>query len=569
MVLNQDSLDSTPGELQVEPWFETHFKAVQKTQLPTVNGFSYNIIAKNELIPKNIDLHCRDDAKMERYTETVGGQLRDKKNSYPVLLTDKGHDLYYVLDTQFKTPKLKFDIAIRLPTEFVNETAEKDIYLEVFIHCLSELINTKMSALTLAGISYAISDINQTGIQMNFFGFSDTLMIAVKRVIQVMKETIETGFPERELKMSVEMKQRKLKNEDMMPMDQIENNRNLLLYSNFFHCKQKHQILSTFSKEKFDLYTSKFFTHGKIQYLFYGNFDQDQCLVEADAVTSLLRSIVPTSDFTTPIERTGRVHLYPQGSLRWDAISINPSNKNNGIAIQCMFENEEDEVAQHEKKVALDVLDTIMSENFFDTLRTKQQLGYTVYSSQHTDNTVLRMNFCIESAKYQPDELERRIRDYLKGFKVTYVKELSEQKFADSIKGMIMVKSADFESLKKESKFMFKQVMKEKGFDGLERDVAVLKRITLQQFQDFIEREFYPEGKTMREAVFTVRSQVRKSSIDKESGDLSEGSESEEEELDDEIFYSEPGDPLTRRFVEESPFDVRDSLRLQKRLLYQ
>lgn len=402
-----------------------------------------------------------------------------------------------------------------------------------------------MSALTLAGISYAISDINQTGIQLNFFGFSDTLMIAAKRVVEVMKETVQNGFPERELKMSVEIKQRKLKNEDMMPMDQIDNNRNLLLYSNFFHCKQKHEILTQFSKEKFDKYVGSLFAHGNIQYLFYGNYEQEQCLKEAESMTNLIRSIVPESDFTSQIEKTGRVFVYPPGSLRWDAMSINPSNKNNGIAIQCMFESIEDQVKQHEKKVMVDVLDTIMSENFFDTLRTKQQLGYTVYSSQHTDNTILRMNFCIESAKYQPDELERRIRDYLKGFRETYVKELSEKKFADSIKGMIMVKSADFESLKKESKFMFKQVMKEKGFDGLERDVAVLKKTTLPEFQQFIESEFYPEGKTMREAVFTVRSQVRRSSVDKESG-MSEASESEEEELDDDLFYQEPGDPLTR-----------------------
>jgi len=44
-------------------------------------------------------------------------------------------------------------------------------------------------------------------------------MIAAKRVVEVMKETVQNGFPERELKMSVEIKQRKLKNEDMMPMD--------------------------------------------------------------------------------------------------------------------------------------------------------------------------------------------------------------------------------------------------------------------------------------------------------------------------------------------------------------
>jgi len=98
-------------------------------------------------------------------------------------------------------------------------------------------------------------------------------------------------------------------------------------------------------------------------------------------MTNLIRSIVPESDFTSQIEKTGRVFIYPPGSLRWDAMSINPSNKNNGIAIQCMFESIEDQVKQHEKKVMVDVLDTIMSENFFDTLRTKQQLGYTVYSS--------------------------------------------------------------------------------------------------------------------------------------------------------------------------------------------
>jgi len=72
MVLNQDPLDSIPGELQIEPWFETQFKSIPKTDLPEIEGFEYRITGKNELITEKIELHCKDEEKVKKYTETEG-----------------------------------------------------------------------------------------------------------------------------------------------------------------------------------------------------------------------------------------------------------------------------------------------------------------------------------------------------------------------------------------------------------------------------------------------------------------------------------------------------------------
>lgn len=63
------------------------------------------------------------------------------------------------------------------------------------------------------------------------------------------------------------------------------------------------------------------------------------------------------------------------------------------------------------------MLDHIMSETLFDTLRTKQQLGYHVGCSTCVTHGMLGFTITVQSSKWSPKFLSDRIEDFLRYFR--------------------------------------------------------------------------------------------------------------------------------------------------------
>ena len=65
------------------------------------------------------------------------------------------------------------------------------------------------------------------------------------------------------------------------------------------------------------------------------------------------------------------------------------------------------------------ILQLIMEEPLFNTLRTQQQLGYTVYCScEYSSGGILAYAVTVEtdSDKYNADDIDAKIEDFLRSF---------------------------------------------------------------------------------------------------------------------------------------------------------
>ena len=76
-----------------------------------------------------------------------------------------------------------------------------------------------------------------------------------------------------------------------------------------------------------------------------------------------------------------------------------------------------------ELQTALMVIETLMQPQFYNDLRTSQQLGYIVNSGMSVLEKTLGLVFIIQSGEYNTETLEQRIGVFL-------------EKFNDSLRGM-------------------------------------------------------------------------------------------------------------------------------------
>src|SRR6185295_20343047 len=70
--------------------------------------------------------------------------------------------------------------------------------------------------------------------------------------------------------------------------------------------------------------------------------------------------------------------------------------------------------ADMKHRAAMELISAILQSDFYNQMRTRQQLGYIVQSLAVPGRQRLSLDFFIQSADYGPAELQKRVDDWLK-----------------------------------------------------------------------------------------------------------------------------------------------------------
>ena len=97
------------------------------------------------------------------------------------------------------------------------------------------------------------------------------------------------------------------------------------------------------------------------------------------------------------------------------------------------------------------MIESLLEDEFFDALRTKEQLGYYVSCSQRNTRGIPGLLFTIESSKYTLDVVEPKIFKFIEDY---FYNKLTEKVYKDYLKGLINRKSEPFKDLTEDSRFL-------------------------------------------------------------------------------------------------------------------
>lgn len=340
----------------------------------------------NEFIPQNLDLITAN-------TKTQAKKIIDN---------DWGQ-FWFQLDDTFKLPKGHVQLVLLTPK--TNNSPKAKVLSLLYSLAIQEGLNEWNYDISLAGLHYSVSRIDR-GIQLDFSGYSDnlnqlmvSLVTKLKQItidqkrLDIIKDDLKRSIANSNLDVAYQQLMYELKN--LTAKNLIHRNK---LYSEGQN-GQTVDLISNISLEELKNYTSSLFNEIAIEGSAYGNLNEIDLKNAVEAYyTKLDAKVLPVAK--RPENDT--IKLSP-GSSKAMVLTTNSNNHCWGSNLQ---------LGKRDPKLnaAIRVAHSHLKTSFFGDLRTKQQLGYIVYSGLNYQEKSLGMLFLIQSSKYSPFEIAKRVK---------------------------------------------------------------------------------------------------------------------------------------------------------------
>jgi len=136
----------------------------------------------------------------------------------------------------------------------------------------------------------------------------------------------------------------------------------------------------------------------------------------------------------------------------------------------------------------LDVITMLMEEPVFDTLRTQEQLGYSVFNTMRNTYGVLGLSVTVntQATKFTSEHVDGRIEKFLESFPTTH---LTKDKITEGISTLSKLKvKADVMMEEEVSRNWNEIVSKEYNFNRLEKEVTALADIKVDEVTDYYKK---------------------------------------------------------------------------------
>ena len=148
----------------------------------------------------------------------------------------------------------------------------------------------------------------------------------------------------------------------------------------------------------------------------------------------------------------------------------------------------------------------LINEPCYDTLRTKEQLGYLVHSSGRAGIGMTGFRISIQSER-DASYLEQRIDSFLASFE-KYLEDMSENKFEQEKGSLVNRLKEDFKNLYQETGTYWSHI--HSGYYDFERkakDAALISKLSKKDILDFYKEKISPKSTTRAKISVHLQSQ--------------------------------------------------------------
>uniref|UniRef100_A0A8C4YMS4 Insulin-degrading enzyme n=1 Tax=Gopherus evgoodei TaxID=1825980 RepID=A0A8C4YMS4_9SAUR len=424
---------------RTEEWYGTQYKqeaisdeVIQKWQNADLNG-KFKLPMKNEFIPTNFEIL----------------PLEKDAPQYPALIKDTAMSkLWFKQDDKFFLPKASFLLFF-----FVKYT---------YAACLSGLI-------------YGIA----SGMNLSVEGYNDKQHILLKKIIEKMT-TFE--IDEKRFEIIKEAYVRSLNNfRAEQPHQHAMYYLQLLMTEVAWTKDELKEALDDVTLPRLKAFISQLLSRLHIEALLHGNITKQAALGIMQMVEDTLIEHAHTKPLLpSQLVRYREVQLPDRGWFVYQ--QRNEVHNNCGIEIYYQTD-----MQSTSENMFLELFCQIISEPCFNTLRTKEQLGYIVFSGPRQDNGIQGLDFIIQSEK-QPHYLESRVEAFLKTMEKC-IEDMSEEAFQKHIQALAIHRLDKPKNLSAEcAKYWGEIISQQYNFDRDNIEVAYLKTLTKDDIIQFYKK---------------------------------------------------------------------------------
>ncbi|XP_053088326.1 insulin-degrading enzyme isoform X2 [Pangasianodon hypophthalmus] len=449
---------------KTEEWYGTQYKqesisdeAIKNWQNADLNG-KFKLPMKNEFIPTNFEIY----------------PLEKDSPSYPTLIKDTAMSkVWFKQDDKFFLPKACLNFEFFSRYLYADPVHCNMTYL--FLRLLKDDLKEYTYAARLAGLSYGIAS-GMNAILLSVKGYSDKQHILLKKIIEKMA-TFEIN--EKRFDIIKEAYMRSLNNfRAEQPHQHAMYYLRLLMTEVAWTKDELKEALDDVTLPRLKAFIPQLLSRLHIEALLHGNITKQSAL-------SMMQMLEDTL-----IEHAHTKPLLPSQLIRYREVQVpdggwyvyqqrNEVHNNCGIEIYYQTDMQ----TTHDNML-LELFCQIIHEPCFNTLRTKEQLGYIVFSGPRRANGVQGLRFIIQSEK-APHYLESRVEAFLKIMEKN-VEEMSDEAFHKHIQALAIRRLDKPKKLAAEcAKYWGEIISQQYNFDRDNIEVAYLKTLTKDNIMQF------------------------------------------------------------------------------------
>lgn len=415
---------------------------------------------------------------------TVSKTKVEKPLQHPYLIEDTNKfQVWFKQDDQFQIPKGAIEMVLHLPKS--NECCKSSINTLL----LSELIDDELNALvyyaSLVGLTFTINHWRD-GLLLRVNGYNDKLPVLLEQILQrvVNFKPKKDRFDVFKFKVNQEFKNFGYE----IPYAQIGTHFLTLLNDKTYPYDLR---IETLKKEVnfddfYEFATNQIWELGVFgEVLIHGNFNVTKAHEISSIIQNYFKDVKQIKENQDEINEIVKLqtHVIPSNErVRYEIELQDKNNVNSCIEYFIQISDSFDDVRL---RVLTDLLGTIIHEPCFNQLRTKEQLGYVVFSGARLTRTTLGFRILVQSER-SSEYLEYRIEEFLTKFGKFVENDLSDENFGKFKQALKDKKLTKLKNLSEEvNRFWNSIISGYYDFEEKEKHVGLLETISKDDFVQF------------------------------------------------------------------------------------
>ncbi|KAH7641203.1 insulin-degrading enzyme-like protein [Dermatophagoides farinae] len=420
-------------------------------------------------------------------------KCNEPNTNVPKLLNSNEYfRVWHLHDQTYVKPKVFYAFKLINPIVYSNpyNVNINSLFAMLFKDDLTEFLYDA----ELAGLSFNIrSTVN--GFDMEFFGYNHKMNVFLRRIFE---KLIQFKPTEQRFEILKEKYARNLRNYKTQPLYYLTSYYLKSVTSELFW-SYDHLIeaLDRMEISSINNLMQAFFTNFLLEAFFHGNIDKGQVSEIMDFIQNNVivpNRSVPLHKYHQAIPR--EIVLEPGCSYSYEVINDIQKPKAISIYYQVSFDNINDI-----SKLLL--IEQILSDPCFDYLRTKEQLGYVVYTKLREFSGVYGLIFVIQS-DYNVSYLEDRIEAFIDWAKKHFT-QMSEDEFNTEKQSLITRLLKKKKRLHDYSAELWGEISKEQyRFEKNKKYVDNVKELNREDISSFFIKHFAIESPERKKIMIQI-----------------------------------------------------------------
>lgn len=420
-------------------------------------------------------------------------KLSEFKVPVELLRTEKTR-AFHNLSSKFEIDKVYGQVVIYCNSVRFELSVFCYVLGELWVRYLNEKIREEVYQAGIAGLSHSIDiDIHGTKVQVSGFSqkFASFFEFLVNSLATV--KILETDLALFEdLKNQI---MQKMKNSAFAkPYEQAQR----LFYeanlsAGYFPIKAKLAALASIEFSDLIWFSSKWLKNVYFEWLVVGNITSDTVVSMVNSSIQGFESVKSCSFMTDDEFTILKALKVPKNSKNRYVSELFDKNDTNSAVISQWQVGPETNNTQS----LIAMIDNYLDESCFDVLRTKEQLGYIVWSYPHKVRGVLNFAILIQSSVKHPSYLFDRISEYIKG-RIEDLANINEEKL-EKMK-ISSIKSTFKKDLSVNDEFYrFRQEVDSAAyaFDRKKHVKSCIRGVKVEEFKEFFISVFGENARKM------------------------------------------------------------------------